>query len=282
MCQQSCLLYIGEEAEQERSVGERQLTEGENRQGESDGVVLVSSEEEEPIAEPPPNKNVGEDPRSQVIRVHGNGTDPVQGDKVPGERATHGADMDEAWGGAVAEIGEAQVEEIDDEEEFGQPVVVAYPQVNEAKEQKIICDEVAPDVGCCGDVDGVGGIEGIRVEELDDEEDNPVDGGDDAALSKRRGVVVLPEPAVPRMAVVVAMAVLGRVEAVVEGGDEQEQIGHGRGDLVQENGARREVVATRERVQAVAVAVRGSSRLRHGDGGRWKGVVWGSLCAVLA
>lgn len=59
--------------------------------------------------------------------------------------------------------------------------------------------------------------------------DVPVDRGDDAALRKRRGWLVLPEP------VVRSMALIGLVESVVERGDEQEEVRQACRDLVKED-----------------------------------------------
>ncbi len=72
--------------------------------------------------------------------------------------------MDQARRGRVAEVGKAQVEEVDDDQELRQPVMAADPQVNEAKEQQVVGYKVAADVGCGIDMIGVGDIERVGVE----------------------------------------------------------------------------------------------------------------------
>lgn len=61
------------------------------------------------------------------------------------------------------------------------------------------------------------------------EKDEPVYAGYYAALREGGWGLVLPE------AVVVAVAFIGLVEGVVEGCDEQDDVGQPRGDLVQED-----------------------------------------------
>lgn len=75
------------------------------------------------------------------------GADPVQGDEVPGQRAGDGPHVDGARGGAVAEVGEAEVEEVDDEQQLGEPEVRAHPEVDEAEEKQVRGDVVRADVG---------------------------------------------------------------------------------------------------------------------------------------
>ena len=76
-----------------------------------------------------------------------NSTNPVQGNEVPRQRSRNGADVDSARGGAVAEVCKAQVEEVDDEQQLGDPEVAAHPQVDEAEEEKVGCNVVGADVG---------------------------------------------------------------------------------------------------------------------------------------
>lgn len=67
--------------------------------------------------------------------IERHGADPVQRDEVPRQRARDRADVDGARGGAVAEVGEAEVEEVDDEQQLGDPEVRAHPEVDEAEEE---------------------------------------------------------------------------------------------------------------------------------------------------
>lgn len=209
-----------------------------------------------------------------------NGTDPVQRDKVPRQRSADNADVDQAGGSRVAEVSSAQIEKVDHEQQLGNPEVAAHPEVHEAEEQQVVGDEVRANVGSSIDVDGVGRVQGVGVEQLQNVEHDPVDGRDDAALRKRRRVVVLPEPGIASvnmgMAVLVAVfmarLVLGvvllvawrAVERVVHGRHEEQQPAHRRGDLVVEERPRGELIALGEGVQAVPV---GRSRLRHDAGG---------------
>jgi hypothetical protein len=158
----------------------------------------------------------------------------------------------------VTEVGKGQVEEVDDQKKLAQPEVRPDPEVEEAEQQQVRCNVVGANVGRGSGVDGVCAPERAGVDELQDEEDDPggesametggrgermccvpIDGGDDAALGKGRGIVVLPEAAIGLASLV------GLVEGVVEGGDDQEQVRQACRDLVQQKRLRGEGAATR-------------------------------------
>lgn len=108
------------------------------------------------------------------MRVHRLRANPVQCDKVPGQRSGHGSDVDRAGRSAVPEVGERQVEEVDDDEQLGEPEVRADPQVQETEEKEVRRDVVGADVGGCIDVHGIFRIERVGVDELQEKDDNPV------------------------------------------------------------------------------------------------------------
>jgi hypothetical protein len=103
--------------------------------------------------------------------VERHGADPVQRDEVPGQRTRDRADVDGARGGAVAEVRKAEVEEVDDEQQLGEPEVRAHPEVDEAEEEQVGGDVVGADVGGGEEVGLVCGPEGVGVDELEGEED---------------------------------------------------------------------------------------------------------------
>jgi hypothetical protein len=65
--------------------------------------------------------------------VEGNSADPVQGNKVPGQRARNRADVNGSRCCGVAEVGKGQVEEVDDKKKLAQPVVGPDPEVDETE-----------------------------------------------------------------------------------------------------------------------------------------------------
>ena len=111
------------------------LTESQHAQRKPHRVVLIRRQEEDTVPQPPPDEHVSHDPPREVRAVQRHGADPVQGDEVPGQRAGDGAHVDGARGGAVAEVGEAEVEEVDDEQQLGEPEVGTHPEVDEAEQQ---------------------------------------------------------------------------------------------------------------------------------------------------
>ncbi|KAJ8106087.1 hypothetical protein OPT61_g9774 [Boeremia exigua] len=117
-------------------------------------VVLVRRKEEHAVAQPAPDEHVRHNTAHEMGRVESHSADPVQGDEVPSQRARNRADVDGARGGRVAEVRKAQVEEVDDEQQLGEPEVAAHPQVDEAEEQQVGGDVVRADV-CGGDEVGL-------------------------------------------------------------------------------------------------------------------------------
>lgn len=73
----------------------------------------------------------------------------------------------------MVEVRERQVEEVDDDEQLGEPVVGAYPHMHEPKEEEVGRNVVFTNVGGGGHIDDVCAPEGPGVDELEDEEDDP-------------------------------------------------------------------------------------------------------------
>ena len=114
-----------------------QLTECQDGQRKANGVVLVCSKEEHAVSKPTPDEHISHNPTHKMRRMERDSTNPVQRGKVPRQRSRDSCNVDSAWGRRVAEIQEAQVEEVDDEQQFGDPEVVAHPEVDEAEEQQV-------------------------------------------------------------------------------------------------------------------------------------------------
>lgn len=134
--------------------------------------------------------------------------------------------------------------------------------MDKAKEQQVGRNVVRANVRSRIDVDDIARIKRPGVDELEDENDDPilksasntklrldrksvylpVDGGNDAVLRKCRWAIVAPDGA----ARLVALA--GRFEGVVDGRDEEDEVGHERADSVQDQRLRGELFAARERV----------------------------------
>ena len=151
-------------------------------------------------------------------------TNPVKRHEVPCQRPRNSADVDQPRRRTVPEIREAQIEEVDDKQEFGKPKVAPRPEVDEAEEQEVGGNVMRANVCCSGDIDTVGRVQRPSVDELQCEQDDPVDGGYDAVLGKGGGGVVAPDG-------VVVMVVGGWcAEGVVDCGDEEDDVGYEGGD----------------------------------------------------
>lgn len=75
--------------------------------------------------------------------VYRDGADPVQSGEVPGYGAGNGADVHQAGSGRVPEVGQREVEEVQDYEEEGWPEEGAGPEVEEGEEEEVGEDVVA-------------------------------------------------------------------------------------------------------------------------------------------
>jgi hypothetical protein len=137
-------------------------------------------------------------------------------------------DMDESGSSRVLEVLGREVEEVDDEQHLSEPEVAAAPEVDETEEEKVVEDEVRANIGGSLDVDLVLRVQVPAVSNLQDEQDDHVDGGDDGVEGKG-GVVV--RVLVPDGASVV-LALGGRIERVVDAGHDQEEPRGSRQDLV--------------------------------------------------
>ena len=91
------------------------------------------------------------------------------------------------------------------------------------------------------DVDGIGRVEGPGIDELEDQEHNPIDGGDDAVLGIGGGCVVSPNGGTGMMG-----TRRGRSEGVVGSGDEEYEVGDEGEDAMDNESLRRVVLAAGE------------------------------------
>lgn len=230
----------------------------EHAEGEADGVVLVDEDEEKSVDKNGPNEDVAKDAGHQVIRVvdHESAI-PVDGDKGPGQRAGNHRSVDETGIRVVAEVERREIEEVENENNLG-PVEMRLDKEHDKGEmEEIVQDEVASDAG--------GGIDDVRVarEEvayvtsLEDEEENPVDGGDGGIQGKGRAIQSIQVPEASANVV----AIVRLVQGVVDGDDDRQDPSKECENLVGEDGPRRMILPLAEGVEL--------AKVRHGEGSGW-------------
>ena len=141
-------------------------------------TYLICDDEEAAIDKDAPDKDVRENPCHQGIRpVHHQGSIPVDSHKSPGEGARDGGRVDEARVFVVAEIQRRQVEEVDDEDQLSPGEVRADEEHDEGEVQQVVEDEVAANgAGRVHRLD-VAREEADEIAALEDEEDDPDEGG---------------------------------------------------------------------------------------------------------
>jgi len=193
---------------------------GQDAQCEAHGVVLVCDEEEQSIYQNTPNRNIGQNAGWQSIGINCDGSIPVQSNKCPCQWSRNNWDMDESRVRVVAEVERGEVEEVDGQDDLSPDVVAADEQHDERELEEVVDDEVASNTSCCVDIVGVRGEKVPDVSDLQEEEEDPVDRGDDCILGEWSGIcsVYSPDGVTPLLNIIV-----WNVEGVVYAGDHKNQ-----------------------------------------------------------
>lgn len=139
-------------------------------------TYLVDHDVESTIDQDGPDKNVAKDASHKAGRVGDHeGAVPVYGDKSPCQRSRHDGGVDEARVGIVSEVQGAEVEEVDNEDQFCPVEVGAHKEHDKSKVEEVVKNEVATDACRRMYNVGVGGKEVADVAALENEEGNPGD-----------------------------------------------------------------------------------------------------------
>lgn len=138
---------------------------------------------------------------------------------VEGQRTGDNGNVDESGSSRVLEVLGGEVEEVDDEQHLGEPEVAAAPKVDEAEPEQVVEDEVRANIGGSLDVDLILRVQVPAVSNLENEQDNHVNGSDDGVEGKGSVVVRVLVPDGASM----VLALGRRIEGVVDAGDNQEE-----------------------------------------------------------
>jgi hypothetical protein len=221
---------------------------GKNAEREAHGVVLVDDDEEASVGENGPDEDVAKDAGDQVSRVGDHESSvPVDGDKGPGQGSRDDGRVDETRVGVVAEVQRREVEEVEDENDLGPVEVGADKEHHKRKVQQVVGDEVASNAGGGVHMGRVGREEVSNVAALEDEENDPEDGGNDRVHGEGARVegVLVPD-ALPD-----GVAIMRGVNGVVDGDDDGEDPGEESEDLVSGDGSMTVLLPLAEGVIAV-------------------------------
>lgn len=195
------------------------LTSSENTQVEAHGVVLVCDEEEESVTKDRPDEDVGEDSGGQSVGINGGSTNSEHQNIGQSQRTRNNRDVDESGGARVSEVGSGKVEEVDDDQQLSEPEVGSDPEVDEAEEEEVAGDEVGAYIGGSVHVNLILRVQVPAVADLENVQDNHVDGGDDRVQGERSvsAVVLVPDGST------VVLALMRRIEGVVDAGDYKQE-----------------------------------------------------------
>ena len=84
--------------------------------------------------------------------------------------------MDESWVSVVAEVERGKVEKVDDQDDLSPDVVAANKQHYKCELEEVVNYEMASNTSGCVDIIGVGGEKVPHISDLQDEEDDPLEG----------------------------------------------------------------------------------------------------------
>lgn len=199
-----------------------------NGQAVAHRVVLVGDQEKHAIDQNAPDGNVGQNSCGQRVCIDHDGTVPVESDESPGQRSRDDGQVDKAWVCWMAEVKGRQIEEVDNQEQLCPPEVRTYEEHDEAELEKVAEDEVGAHTRCSSDEIGVLGEQMPDVADLEDEEDNPVDGHNDAVHAEACVVVAILTP----YTALVGMVIMRGVEDIVEGAEDNQEPREDSEDLV--------------------------------------------------
>jgi len=149
----------------------------------------------------------------------------------------------------VPEVEGGQIEEVDNEDQLSPNIVTTNEQHDEGKEQEVADDEVASYTGGSVDIVGIGGEEGPDISDLKNEENNPVNGGDDGVLSERSVIQLVDSPDCMAGFLLI---IPWYIERIVEGSDEEKEPGESTEELVSPNGLDCMRLASCKRVQVAS------------------------------
>jgi hypothetical protein len=198
---------------------ERKLTRREDAQVETHSIVLVGDKEEQAVAQDGPDHDVGQDSSRGRVCIDSGSTDSKQKNVVQSQRTRHDRNVDESRCSRVSEIKRREIEKVDDQKHLGEPKVRATPQMSKAEQEQVVEDKVASYI--CGslDVDWILRVQVPAVANLQDGQDDDVDGGDDRVEGEWR---VMVRVLVPDGASVV-LALTRRIERVVDAGNNKQE-----------------------------------------------------------
>lgn len=185
-----------------------------------DTTDLVGCEEESSINQDTPDKDIGEDASDKrILMPDHDGPIPVNRHKGPSQRSRDDRRVDQASILVVAEVQRGEVDEVDDEDELCPDEVTSYKQHHEGEVKKVVENEVAAARASCVLLLHVGREEVSNIAKLGDEQNDPVDVHKHYVQCESGGIQVI----LAANGVTQVFAIVGALEAIVDGRDDGEK-----------------------------------------------------------
>jgi len=181
------------------------------------------------------------------VSIDSDSTIPVQSNKGPSQWTRDGWNMNEAWVSWVAEIQGRKIEEVENQDELSQVETRPNKEHDEPKLEQIVENEMASNGSSSIDKFSVGGEQVPNVSDLEEEEQNPVDGNDDHVHCKSgmEMSVLVPDTSSWQH------IIIRLVNAVIHAGHDDQQPGQGCEELVDPDSCRTITVPLDKRIDLV-------------------------------
>jgi len=163
------------------------------------------------------------------VSIDGDSSIPIQSIECPCQRSRDSSDMDESWMSRMSEVQSAEVEEVDDQDDLSDEEMSSDEEHDEGELEKVVEDEVASNTSCSLYFLHVLREEVPQVNNLEEEEGQPVKRGHQGIEREgsRETRVLSPDGVSPFQLVILWHAI-----GVIDGEDDIQKPGEDSQDLV--------------------------------------------------
>lgn len=123
-----------------------------------------------------PNKNIGDNSRREILCSHCDSSVPEQSGNGPGIGARNSRQMDEGGSNSVVPVGGRLGKQMGDQDDLSWPEKIANPEHDESKDEEVIQDEMASNIGGRRNEDVIAGEEVPNIADLGKKQQDPAKG----------------------------------------------------------------------------------------------------------
>lgn len=125
--------------------------------------------------------------------VESGSTIPEKGDKGKSQGTSKNSNVHQRWALWVSEVGKGKIEPVNNGNEQSPPEVTTAPEMDIAKSQEVVEGEIGSQDGCWCD-QSWWSVQVVQIRDLEDVENDPIDGDNDLIEGKRSVMVAILAP----------------------------------------------------------------------------------------